>query len=144
VTDTSEILGAFPGDVPPGVAEVAAAVDACLSCVQSCTSCADADLAEDDVAEMRTCIALCLNCADVCELTARVLSRLAHWDQVVVHRLLQACVRTCKSSAEECARHAEHHRHCAICETTCRVCVRACVALLDAEAFEELQNLAGA
>ena len=80
MTDTSEILGAFPGDVPPGVAEIAAAIDACLNCVQSCTSCADADLAEDEVAEMRTCIALCLNCADVCELTARVLSRLAHWD----------------------------------------------------------------
>jgi hypothetical protein len=143
VTDTSEILGAFPGDVPLGIAEIAAAVDACLNCVQSCTSCADADLAEDDVAEMRTCIALCLNCADVCELTARVLSRLAHWDHFVVHRLLQACVRTCKSSAEECARHAEHHRHCAICEKTCRVCVRACGALLDAEAFEQLQKLAG-
>jgi len=36
---------------------------------------------------------------------------------------------------------AEHHRHCAICEKVCRVCVQTCRALLDAEAFEELQKL---
>ncbi len=144
MTDTSEILAASPGDVPVGVAEVASAIDACLNCVQACTSCADADLAEDDVAAMRTCIGLCVNCADVCALTARVLSRPAHWEHFVVHRLLQACVRTCTSSADECARHAEHHRHCAICEKVCRVCVQACSALLDAEAFEELQKLVGA
>jgi hypothetical protein len=144
MTNTSEILDASPSDVPLGVAEVAAAIDACLACVQTCTSCTNADLAEDDVAEMRTCIALCVNCADVCELTARVLSRPAHSDHFVVHRLLQACVRTCTSSAEECARHAKHHRHCAICEKTCRVCLQRCRALLDAEALEELEKLAGA
>jgi hypothetical protein len=141
MTDTSEILAASPSDVPLGVTAVAAAVDASLNCAQTCTSCSDADLAEDDVAEMRTCIALCLTCADVCELTARVLSRPAHWDHFVVHRLLQACVRTCTSSAEECARHAKHHRHCAICEKACRACIDACSALLDAEAFEELGQL---
>jgi hypothetical protein len=141
MTDTSEILDASPSDVPLGVAAVAAAIDACLNCLQTCTSCSDADLAEDDVAEMRTCIALCLNCADVCQLTARVLSRPAHWDHFVVHRLLQACVRTCTGSAEECARHAKHHRHCAICEKACRACITACSALLDAEAFEELGQL---
>jgi hypothetical protein len=144
MTDTREILDASPSGVPLGVAEVATAIDACLNCVQACTSCADADLAEDDIHEMRTCIALCLNCADVCEVTARVLSRPAHWEHFVVHRLLQACVRTCTSSADECARHAEHHRHCAICEKACRVCLQTCSALLDAEAFEELQKLAGA
>ena len=141
MTDTSGILDASPSEVPLGVAAVAAAIDACLSCAQTCTSCSDADLAEDDVAEMRTCIALCLNCADVCGLTARVLSRPTHWDHFVVHRLLQACVRTCTSSAEECARHAKHHRHCAICERACRACIDACNALLDAEAFEELGQI---
>ena len=138
MTDTREILDASPSGVPLGVAEVAAAIDACLNCLQACTSCADADLAEDDVAEMRTCIALCLNCADVCDLTARALSRPAHGELIVVQRLLQACVSTCTSSAEECARHAEQHRHCAICEQVCRVCIQACSALLDAEAVGKL------
>lgn len=144
MTDTREILDAFASNAPVGVAEIANAIDSCLNCVQACASCADADLAEVDVAEMRTCIALCLNCADVCQVTARVLSRPAHWENFVIHRLLQACVRTCTSSAEECARHAEHHRHCAICEKVCRVCVQTCSALLDDEAFDELQKVAGA
>jgi hypothetical protein len=143
MTKTREMLDASPTGVPLGLAEVAAAIDACLSCAQSCTSCADADLVEDEVASMRACIALCTDCADVCELVARILSRPANSDHVVVHRLLQACVRECTICAAECARHAEHHRHCAICAKTCRACEVACRSLLEAEAFEELEKLAG-
>ncbi len=143
MTDTRAMLDASPTGVPLGAAEVAAAIDACLSCVQSCTSCADEDLAEREVSELRTCVARCLTCADICDLTARLLSRPAHWDSVIVHPLLQACVRACTTSAEECARHAEHHRHCAVCEKVCRACVAACSALLDAEVFAETQRLAG-
>lgn len=143
MTKAREMLDASPRGVPLGVAEVAAAIDACLQCAQSCTSCADADLAEDDVAAMRACTALCLDCADVCDLVARILSRPAQSDHVVVHRLLQACVRECTLCAEECARHTEHHRHCAICAQVCRACKVACEALLDAEAFDELEKLAG-
>ena len=91
----------------------------------------------------RACIALCLTCADVCDLTARTLSRPAQSGHLVVHRLLEACVRACTSCAEECARHAEHHRHCAICAKACRSCEAACRALLNAEAFAELEKLAG-
>ncbi len=144
VTDTQEILDTVPTGVPLKSADVAAAIDACLRCVQTCTTCANADLAEEEFEELRKCAALCINCADVCDVTARVLSRPAHWDPVIVHRLLQACVRACEASAEECARHAHHHRHCAICETVCRACTRACIALLDADAFEQNQNVAGA
>jgi hypothetical protein len=133
MTDTREMLDASPTGVPLDAAAVAAAIDACLTCLQTCTSCADEDLAEEDVDELRACVALCVNCADVCYVTARVLSRPAHWDNIVLEHLLQACVRTCTSSAEECARHAPHHRHCAICEQACRACIEACSALLDAE-----------
>lgn len=143
MTTTREMLDASPRGVPLGVAEAAAAIDACLNCVQSCTSCADADLVEDGVVEMRACIALCIECADVCDLVARILSRPAQSDHIIVHRLLQACVRECTLCAEECARHAEHHRHCAICAKACRACEAACRALLDAEAFKELEKLAG-
>jgi hypothetical protein len=139
VTGSREMLDASPTGVPLGAAEVAAAIDACLDCLQSCTSCADADLVEDDVGDLSTCVALCVTCADVCDVTARVLSRPAHTDKGLVHRLLQACVRACTSSAEECHRHAAHHRHCAICEQVCRTCIDACNALLAAEAFAELE-----
>ena len=144
MTTTREMLDASPTDVPFGVAEVGAAIDACLDCAQACVSDVDADLAEPDVAEMRTCIALCLNCADVCDVTARFLSRPGQWDQFAVDHLLRACVRICTTCAEECARHADHHPHCAVCDKTCRACIQACSALLDAEALEELQKLGGA
>jgi hypothetical protein len=144
MTDTQQILEAVPTSIPLGTADLAAAIDACLECVQTCTTCANADLAEEDVAQLSLCATLCINCADVCDVTARVLSRPAQSDQYIVHRLLQACVRACESSAEECGRHAQHHRHCAICEKVCRACAHACTALLDAETFSQLQNLAGA
>jgi len=137
------MLNASSIALPCSADELAAAIDACLNCLQTCTTCADADLAEEDVAAMSTCVALCVTCADVCQVTARVLSRPAQWDDYVVHRLLQACVRACTKSADECERHAPHHRHCAICEKACRACIHACTALLDAEAFAELQRLAG-
>jgi hypothetical protein len=138
MTDTRAMLEAAPNGVQADVGRVAAAIDGCLNCLQTCTSCADSDLAEHDIDELRACIALCLNCADVCDATARALSRPSNWETPVVHRLLQACVRSCTSSAEECARHATHHRHCDICEQACRVCLQACAALLDAEPFRQL------
>ncbi len=144
MTDTQEILDTVPTGVPLSTAAVAAAIDACLRCVQTCTTCANADLAEKDIDELRVCAALCITCADVCDLTARVLSRPAQLDQFIVHHLLEACVRACKSSAEECARHAHHHRHCAICEKVCEACTQACVALLDTQNTDEAQDLAGA
>jgi uncharacterized membrane protein len=141
--DTREMLTTFRVAIPLDLDAVAAAIDACLNCAQSCTSCADADLVEDDVDDLRRCVALDASCADLCETTARILSRPAQWDQFVIHRLLQACARLCADCAEECAHHAAHHRHCAICERACRVCERACNELLEAEDFVELQKLAG-
>jgi hypothetical protein len=123
---------------------VAEAIEACLTCAQTCTSCADSDLAEKDVAEMARCAALCVNCADVCLATMRVLSRPFGSEHAVSHRLLRACVLTCTSSAEECERHAAHHPHCAICARACRACQYACEALLQDEAFQQLEKLAGA
>lgn len=144
MTETRDMLDASPAPVALDATDLAAAIDACLTCVQTCTSCADADLAEEDVDAMRSCIALDQTCADVCAVTARVLSRPAHSNHVVTHRLLQACVRACTDCADECGRHAEHHRHCAICAKACRVCVGACNVLLEDEAFAQLQKLAGA
>jgi hypothetical protein len=129
------MLDASPSGVPLDPEAAGAAIDACLQCSQTCTSCADADLAEANIAELRACIASCLTCADVCSVTARVLSRSAHFDAVVAQRLLQACVHSCTGCAEECARHAAHHRHCAICEKVCRLCIQACSALLGADLF---------
>ena len=138
-----DMLDASPvqGDLDTGGA--AEAIEACLTCAQTCTSCADSDLGEQNVAEMARCAALCVTCADVCLTTARVLSRPFQSDHRLIHHVLRACVLGCTSSAEECERHAAHHRHCAVCAKACRACTRACEALLQAEAFQQLEKLAG-
>jgi hypothetical protein len=138
-----EMLDAGPGRGELDVAEVAVAIDACSDAAQACTSCADACLAEEDVAALRDCLRRALDCADVCGVTVRLLSRQTRYDKSLIHRQLQACVRACAICAEECARHADHHHHCRICAEACRVSKRACQGLLDAQAFEELQALAG-
>ena len=138
-----EMLEAAPTKVTLEIGAVVAAIDACLDSIQACTACADESLAEDDVNGLALCIALCESCADTCTVTARALSRPSHWDHAVLHALLRACVRTCGLCAAECERHANHHRHCAICATTCRACERACTGLLETEALKQLEKLAG-
>ena len=136
MTETLQTLDAAPAAVPVAVAELAAAIDTCLTCVQACTACADSDLIEEDVVTLRACVALDLVCADICDATARVLSRPGQWDLLTVRDLLIACVRSCTTCAEECDRHAKHHRHCAICAEACRACIRACTVLLESKAFQ--------
>lgn len=132
MTHTGQMLESSPTSSPVELQQLAAGIDACLDCVQTCTSCTDSDLLEDDVGALRDCIALCHTCADICDVTARVLSRLARWDALVVSPLLEACVRACTTCAAECDRHAAHHPHCAICAEACRTCIDTSSALLDA------------
>jgi Domain of Unknown Function (DUF326) len=106
-------------------------IEACIECAQACTACADADLSEDDVAELTKCIRTCLDCADVCETTGRVLSRHTGYDANVTRTVLEACATACRVSGDECHRHAEHHEHCRICEEVCRRCEHACRDVLD-------------
>jgi hypothetical protein len=143
VSFARDMLEASPVATDLGIDAVAEAIEACLTCGQTCTSCANSDLAEPDVTELARCAALCITCADVCLTTMRVLSRPFGSDHRVTHHMLSACVLTCTASAEECHMHAPHHRHCAVCEKACRACLHACEALLQHEAFQQLQKLGG-
>ena len=105
-------------------------IDECIECAATCTSCADADLAEPDVAEMIRCVRLCLDCADVCQATARILIRQTEPELGVLRAEIEACVATCRASAEECEKHASHHEHCRICAEVCRRCEQTCEDLL--------------
>jgi hypothetical protein len=104
------------------------AIDAAYECAQSCTSCADACLAEEMVAQLRQCIRLNLDCADVCDVMARVGSRRTGSNEEVILKMLDACISACRLCGEECARHASHHEHCRVCAEVCRRCERACQA----------------
>nr|WP_238992263.1 four-helix bundle copper-binding protein [Jiangella ureilytica] len=84
------------------------------------------------VAELRTCIRTNLDCADICETTARVLSRHTGYDANITRAMLQTCMTVCRSCADECGRHADAHEHCRVCAEACRQCAVACDELMAA------------
>ena len=127
-----QLLDTYPGTLYADAGVLTAAIDALSDCAQACIADADADLSEQNLAEMVTCIRLCLDCADVCTATAAVTSRQTAYDATITRPLLEACIATCKSCGDECERHARMHEHCRICEQACRRCEQACRELLGA------------
>jgi hypothetical protein len=125
-----QLLDTYPGTLNADAGVLAATLDALSDCAQACAADADADLAEQNLAEMVKCIRLCLDCTDVCTATLGVVSRQTAYDPTITKPLLQACVATCKSCGDECARHAPHYEHCRVCEQACRRCEQACRELL--------------
>lgn len=127
---TREMIATHP-DVSGNVNQALIdAIDAAYECAQSCTSCADACLAEEMVAQLRQCIRLNLDCADVCEAMATVGNRRTGSNEEVIRKMLDACITACRLCGEECTRHASHHEHCRVCADVCRRCERACQAAL--------------
>jgi hypothetical protein len=106
------------------------AIDAAYACAQTCTSCADACLAEHMVAQLRQCIRLNLDCADVCDAFATLGSRRTGSNEEVIRKLLEACITACRVCGEECQRHAAMHEHCRVCAESCRQCETACQSAL--------------
>jgi len=111
---------------------LAACIDACIDCAQSCTACADADLAEPNIEELLACTTLCLNCSDVCTSTGSVVTRQTEFVPELVAAVVRACAVACRLSGDECERHAQHHEHCRICAEVCRRCEQACNDVLAA------------
>ncbi|WP_114908037.1 four-helix bundle copper-binding protein [Ornithinimicrobium murale] len=127
---TAEMMNAYPAQINLDRELLARVVDTVMACSQACTACADACLSEDMVADLGKCIRSDLDCADICDTTARVLSRHTGYDANLTRAQVQACAQACKSCGDECARHAEMHEHCRICAEACRACEQACDELL--------------
>jgi hypothetical protein len=66
-----QLLDANPGTVPADASVLAATIDALSDCAQACAADTDADLSEDNLADMVRCIRLCLHCTDICTATVR-------------------------------------------------------------------------
>jgi len=127
---TKEIIATHP-DVSGSINQsLITAVDAAYDCAQTCTSCADACVAEDMVARLRQCIRLNLDCADVCDAFARLGSRRTGSNEEVIRKLLEACITACRLCGDECQRHASQHEHCRVCAESCRGCETACQSAL--------------
>lgn len=127
-----QLLDSYPRTVTTDADVLAATIDALNDCAQACTACADGDLSEHNVADLVKCIRLCLDCADVCIATVAVTSRQTEYDAQAAKPLLEACAAICKSSGDECQRHAQMHEHCRICAEACRRGEQACRELLMA------------
>lgn len=126
----TKMLETYPAEINLDRKAIADAVEILLECGQSCTACADACLSEQNVADLAKCIRTDLDCADICDVTARVLSRHTGYDANITRAQLQSCAQACSACAAECERHADHHEHCRVCAETCRRCAEACRALL--------------
>jgi hypothetical protein len=98
--DVAELLAVHP--TPRGVDRetLARCIAECFDCALSCTACADADLAEEDLPEMRRCIRLCLDSADVCVATGRVISRQTEYEPETTRAQVESCRRSCSACAE--------------------------------------------
>jgi hypothetical protein len=121
-----KMMAAHP-DASESNEAVARAVRHALFCAAICTSCADADSAEQ--MDMRQCVRSCLDCADICAATARVAVRQTGSNPVVTRAMLETCVTACDACAEECERH--DHDHCRRCAEMCRECARDCRAAAE-------------
>jgi hypothetical protein len=121
-----EMLSSHPqagGTVNDALAQC---IEACFDCAQVCMSCADACLAEERSSELARCIRLDLDCADACAATGSVLTRRTAATSALMVQMLETCADFCRLCADECERHAGHHKHCRLCAETCRQCERAC------------------
>ena len=127
---TKEMISTHPdvgGNVNKALIE---AIEEAYACAQTCTSCADACLAEKMVMELRQCIRLNLDCADVCAASATLANRRTGSNEEVIRKMLEACITACRLCGEECQRHASMHEHCRICADSCRRCEAACQSAL--------------
>ncbi|PZR52437.1 four-helix bundle copper-binding protein [Xylanimonas oleitrophica] len=127
---TTAMLETYPAEINLDRRMLAAVIEAALECSQTCTACADACLSEDMIDQLRRCIRTNLDCADICDTTARVLSRHTGYDANITRAQLQACAQACRSCGDECEAHASMHEHCRICADVCRRCEAACHELL--------------
>src|SRR5262249_37162589 len=74
------MLDSYPLTVNANASVLAAAIDAISDCAQACTADTDADLSEQNLAEMVKCIGLCLECTNICTAAGGIISRLAEYD----------------------------------------------------------------
>lgn len=75
-----------------------------------------------------------LDCADICDAAARLLTRQTVPAAALIRVALDACIVACRTCAEECERHAEHHGHCRACAEDCRRCEQTCEDFLSSVA----------
>jgi len=125
-----EMIAKHPGFKGEANAALIQCIEECYDCAQTCASCADASLAEDDVKMLARCIRLNLDCTDMCAATGAIATRHLLIESAMLREILAACALTCRRCEEECLKHASHHAHCRVCAEVCASCRKACEAAI--------------
>lgn len=131
MTAINEMLSTHPQKPTHHFDLIAETIAACYECAQVCVTCADACLAEEQVADLRQCIRLDLDCADICNATGRLIARQARPEPDLWRAILEACAEACRSCAAECARHQNRFEHCRVCKDACVKTEQLCRQLLS-------------
>jgi hypothetical protein len=126
------IFSSSPHRIAPDSRAIEACIEACAECERACAACADACLGAPDPSRLRKCIRLNLDCADICNTSARVLTRQFHASLKFIRVQLEACALVAAACGAECLAHAEMHRHCRFCADACKRCEEACRKALRA------------
>src|SRR6267154_391488 len=87
-----QLLDSYPGTLNADAGMLAATIDALSDCAQACAADADADLSEQNLAEMVKCIRLCLGCVDECARHA------PHYEHC---RICEQACRRCEQACRE-------------------------------------------
>lgn len=130
---TTEMMKDMSMPVGLDMAAMQRAIDACSTCEQACTMCADAVGGMDG---MTVCASRCAACADVCATTMRMMLRPAGMDRTAMVAMLEACIAMCAACMAECRAHAEDSATCALCAQACEACDAACSDLLAVTAAD--------
>ncbi len=128
-----QMLQTYPADMNVDKTQLAAAIDALVACSQACTACADACLSEDAamLPHLVKCVRDDLDCADVCDTTARVLSRHTGYDANLTRAQVEAALQAVRTCGASCSEHAGMHEHCRICAEACRTTEQALTAFVS-------------
>ena len=132
-TDVSELLATHPRPSEVDREALARCIAECYDCARSCTICADADLAEEDVADDAAVH------SPLPGLRRRLHRDRTHGqppDGIRAGDRAGGRSRAAGNPARPAPRSAsampQHHEHCRLCAESCRRCEAACAALLDA------------
>jgi hypothetical protein len=126
------IFSSSPNRIAPDSRAIEACIEACAECERACAACADACLGAPDPGPLRKCIRLNLDCADICNTSARVLTRQFHASLKFIRVQIEACALVAAACGAECLANAETHRHCRFCADACKRCEEACRKALRA------------
>ena len=132
MTYSLPMLDTYPADINLDRIQLAAVIDALTACSQACTACADACLSEQAamLPSLVKCVRDNLDCADVCDTTARVLSRHTGYDANLSNAQVLAAIQATRTCGNTCSEHAEMHEHCRICAEACRTAEQALTTLV--------------